>query len=368
MRVRVLVAIAIACVVGAEVNGGGVAADASFGNSKEGAFAPLQERVESVAVEKLWTAAAHIGENPAAHAGVGHVGLVPEEAVARLRALRNSMARDGAVRRMLSDSAVSPGSGDAYFRFVRKLFSGIAPVSIVVFGGSVTCGNGLTNRGQRYSDVLGRWLNKHLPVAGTNATYKHTVRNLCTSAMGTSKLQQSIKQTMNQMPTPDLVVLEFAINDGRDGEDIPGKSMEAVVRILLQDVGTAAMMLELDCPRLMYETAEGIHHKVASYYGVPVVSMRQPLRTNLQLDGIVLGCSGAISCPTARDLHSCEFCELMGIRLCTATERHKMPPKTYRQVRCWCPRVLCLVVTRFGLCRFSSGCSVLMMSTAAVWR
>jgi lysophospholipase L1-like esterase len=260
-------------------------------------------------------------------------------ATAKFAALRDSMVKDVKLRRMLSDSIVSSGSGEAYYTFVKKLHSGSA-VTIVVFGGSVTCGNGLADkRHWRYSALLERWLNKNLRAAGGD---NHTVANLCSSAMGTEILMQTVKQQLVKLPTPpDLVLLEFALNDAQSDNGgatvggaaamaAHGRSMEAVVRVLLGDTRTAVMMLEIDCARFMYNTAEDVHREVATFYGVPMLSMRQALHTGVSI-GVEFGCASATAnCPVPRSHHNnngrvgqaspafCGSCESDGIRLCTA--------------------------------------------------
>jgi hypothetical protein len=63
-------------------------------------------------------------------------------------------------------SVVNLGQSERFRAFLRKLAAGV-PVRVVVFGGSVTCGNGLHEQfklGMRFSGAFQAWLQKSFPV------------------------------------------------------------------------------------------------------------------------------------------------------------------------------------------------------------
>lgn len=53
-----------------------------------------------------------------------------------------------------------------------------APVNIVVCGGSISLGHGISPHTERYSDQLERWLNDMYPIPSAVPTRKHRVHNM----------------------------------------------------------------------------------------------------------------------------------------------------------------------------------------------
>jgi lysophospholipase L1-like esterase len=294
--------------------------------------AKLEAAVQPLAVQPSAVQPCAVGNNSAGSAAAG-VGQSASAQATVLNGIRHAIASDGQLRRMLEDSIVNHGSGKAFYSFIRKLYVRKSPVKIVVFGGSVTCGNGLPNSNYKYSTVLETWLNDNFKIANEA---KHSVENLCTSARGSASLMQSIKMKLSGKK-PDLVLLEFALNDAQSATGGPflggilemmgagaGNTIEACVRILQLQLGTAAMILAIDSPRFQYKTAEDAQQIVASYYGVYMISMRAALRPNTGYSPY-FGCKGAALCPDPAlngwmkdpaKIKRCDVCHKEGIVVC----------------------------------------------------
>lgn len=86
----------------------------------------------------------------------------PTDILARLGTQRPQEAK------IMAAAAGSPAVGWRFAALGDKLRRGV-PVTVMVVGGSITAGNGLTSMARAYSCVLERWLNEEFPVIGTSA-------------------------------------------------------------------------------------------------------------------------------------------------------------------------------------------------------
>ena len=111
--------------------------------------------------------------------------------------------------------------------FVNKLLTGQA-VSVVTLGGSVTFGAGLTDLNLSYPNHLFRWMNATFqPAPGQPA---HRFKN--NGIPGTSSALFAIC-TQDLVPADaDLIVLEFAVNDEWQQQDITGDGAKAFEQLL----------------------------------------------------------------------------------------------------------------------------------------
>jgi lysophospholipase L1-like esterase len=198
----------------------------------------------------------------------------------------------------------------ARFRqFMVKLISG-KPVRVVLFGGSVSNGNGLANQGQtRFSKQFERWLQESFPVKAEPGEPKqvHRVANKAVGATDSCFLARTLPMRMSKegdaMPgtdqegtlgsfeEADLVILEFGVNDLQSAlgmNTLPPDlystlqsdilpCMEAVVQQLLSAKDDLAIMfLEYTSGKLWEAvTAEAVHELVADRYGLPLLSYRK---------------------------------------------------------------------------------------------
>jgi hypothetical protein len=110
------------------------------------------------------------------------------EAFGQAWAAVHGPARGTFLSTILTDSTAVGGNPSRYLQFAEKLSRGEA-VTILSFGGSVTCGNGINEPIWAYPGLVERWLNDNLPTTGSK---NHSVVNLCTSAMGSCGLMQKI--------------------------------------------------------------------------------------------------------------------------------------------------------------------------------
>ena len=166
-----------------------------------------------------------------------------------------------------------------------KLSAG-KPVTIVWFGGSITAGAGASD-GEKtsYRALVGNWFQTAFPksaVTNVNAAIGGTGSDL-----GAFRAQRDVLSHH-----PDLVFVEFAVNDGSTPEAMIDRSMEGIVRqIRRSDPRTDICFVYTFVEGQLPEFAAGRLTRavqrdevVAAHYGIPSVNMAVPAARQL-LDG-----------------------------------------------------------------------------------
>jgi hypothetical protein len=164
-------------------------------------------------------------------------------------------------RSLLSDGNLSPLQ-----RVMTKARRG-APVTIVFFGGSITFGQLASTPDHAFAGLVSAWWRTHFPqstitpvnagVPGTGSTY------------GCLRLQRDLLSHH-----PDLVVLEFGVNDKSDLAH--AETYEGIVRQLLADPGHPAVVLLF----MMHHdgtNAQPFQAEIGRRYQLPMISFRDAI-------------------------------------------------------------------------------------------
>jgi len=155
---------------------------------------------------------------------------------------------------------------DGLGNVMAKLEAGQA-VRIAYFGGSITAAHGWRPKSLA-------WLRQQFPKAKieeTNATIGGTGSDL-----GVFRYQQDVLQHK-----PDLVFVEFSVNDGGTPPEAICRAMEGIVRqtwradpsIDLCFVYTFVVGYEKDLDRGLCPPAPSAHERIAEHYGIPSVNV-----------------------------------------------------------------------------------------------
>lgn len=148
-------------------------------------------------------------------------------------------------------------------------------LSIGYFGGSITAGAGASKAEQTsYRALTTKWFRAHFPgarITEINAAIGGTGSNL-----GAFRAQHDLLSK-----NPDLVFVEFAVNDG-SGREVPMKrAMEGIVRQIWKANPAADIVFLYTLAQGNYgDYAKGqtpgavrYHHDVAAFYGIPEVNI-----------------------------------------------------------------------------------------------
>ena len=150
--------------------------------------------------------------------------------------------------------------------FLEKCTKG-TPVTLGFVGGSITAGGRLQDLKNRYSDVFASYLRHDYP----GLTVK--VANAGLSATGSRYAATRAKFQLFPKK-PDLIVVEFAINDvGTASEDEIRASMEGLVRQCLK-VGPEVAVILLFTPKPDGFNVQNLHSEVGAHYNLPMISYR----------------------------------------------------------------------------------------------
>ena len=199
----------------------------------------------------------------------------------------------GITRQDLLRSQAHTGNPYRLQKAIRTLSQLQRPFVAVVAGGSISLGHG-TYKEFRYGERLENWMNYMYPLQHDN---KHQVVNvaahgadMCSMAKRLNILYSDLESNMPSTSTePDLIVLEFAVNDYQ-GQDhlieIDHKTSvffdgfqelvlcaEVVIHSLLTKYTNAAILfMEVQTAILTRKSGTLLHMGVAQQYQIPVVS------------------------------------------------------------------------------------------------
>ena len=141
------------------------------------------------------------------------------------------------------------------------------PVRIAVVGGSITRGAGASKPENRYGERFAAGWRRAFPWARID--FVNAGVGATGSDIGAFRLQRDVLSKK-----PDVVVVEFSVNDGRG--DRWAASYEGVLRQLLKAPGGIAV-IALGMVGQDGTSVQECHAPVAAHYGVPYVSYRDAL-------------------------------------------------------------------------------------------
>lgn len=167
-------------------------------------------------------------------------------------------------------------------RVMAKLRAG-KPTVIAWFGGSITEGAGASNADETsYRGLVGRWFQTTFPsakVTNVNAAIGGTGSDLGAFRLGQDVLSHH----------PDLVFVEYAVNDGGAPDAMVIRSMEGIVRQIRRSAPTADICFvytfvlgwlnEFRAGKLVH-TAQ-LDEAVAEHYGIASVNVAAPAAAKL---------------------------------------------------------------------------------------
>ena len=171
------------------------------------------------------------------------------------------------VKEVMSRSIVSAGNQARLYNFFMRAEAG-NPLTIGVLGGSITQGAACSKPEFRYHGIIMDWLRHKFPKsqfklvnAGIGAT---------ASDYGALRCERDLL-----LKKPDLVVLEFAVNDNPPSKAY-AETYEGVVRQILNAPGHPALILLF----MMWKdghNAQKWQTKIGTHYTLPMISYRDAL-------------------------------------------------------------------------------------------
>jgi len=163
----------------------------------------------------------------------------------------------------LAASAAGAEAADARLQAVLQRLDAGQPITVATLGGSITTGYAANPPGERgWAAQVAARLGQRGPVRLVNAGVSGT-----DSAAAVQRLQAHVLDA-----TPDLVIVEFGVNDHWLDERVRGSSYEAIVRRLLSSPRPPAVVALLLTQQGNRERdAVELQRRIASRYGVTAI-------------------------------------------------------------------------------------------------
>jgi lysophospholipase L1-like esterase len=238
---------------------------------------------------------AGVERNNSAHLKVQEV----DECLAEYERVNVDQLR-GITQESLDRSRAWMGNSERLYKFARKLKTRKEVTNSLIMGGSISMGHGVVpytenNSSGFYREHLPNWMNKFYPLPNRK---KHNVDRMLAHGVDmchvTKRLSILIAAVKKRGYIPDLIILEFAINDYQgqddklqvdhktdvffDGFQDKALCAEIVINKLARTYPDAAIMfLEMKTGVMERKTAQTLHLGVAQHYEIPVVSYAEAM-------------------------------------------------------------------------------------------
>lgn len=142
--------------------------------------------------------------------------------------------------------------------------------NVLFFGGSITQGAAASDYTKCYASLTAEWLKS---IYGTD-----TIHYINKGVGGTDSIYGLLRLKRDVIAyEPDLIFIEFAVNDS--GFD-SGKYVESIIRSL-KSLSSNPYVIFLYTTNNEYTTPTKNFEKIAEHYGIPQISLKNALKTNL---------------------------------------------------------------------------------------
>lgn len=173
-------------------------------------------------------------------------------------------------QQMLEDSVLSIGSNGRLEKVLERMKAGKS-VSVAFIGGSVTEGALADSFEESYTDCFIAGLREEYPDAElklVNAGLSGTG-----SSLGVMRYEKDVVEQAGGQP--DIVFLEFAINDYQEPTD--GRAYESMIRTILAAGNDPAVILLFSVSQSEWNMQD-IYIPMGEHYGLPMVSIRNAVK------------------------------------------------------------------------------------------
>lgn len=168
-----------------------------------------------------------------------------------------------------SKAVISTGTNGRFDAFIQKLMNG-EQVIIVANGGSITEGSGASSIDNSYADRVVYGLKTRFPKA--QIEYLNVGISAQPSSIGIMNYDRDVTFILGNR-VPDLVLIEYAVNDAVDPTN--GAGYESMVRKAIENPDTAVMLI-FSMFKSEYTNQER-YQLIGENYGLPMVSVKNAL-------------------------------------------------------------------------------------------
>jgi len=141
-------------------------------------------------------------------------------------------------------------------------------ISVVTIGGSITTGyQASPPEINGWAGLLGVWLRDKASETGAAVEFHNSGASGTDSAFGSIRVNDHVLAY-----DPDLVIIEFAVNDQWLGSIVRKRSYEGVIRQLLNDSNRAVILLALNEKGSQGKSTYKEQDRIARHYNIPILS------------------------------------------------------------------------------------------------
>ncbi len=172
---------------------------------------------------------------------------------------------------MIDSSVLSTGNNGRLEKVIQKIQNG-EDVSIMAFGGSITEGAGAENFSYSYGEQFIFNLQEAYP--NSSIHYHNSGLGGTPSTLGLMRYERDVTEVIGS--NPDLVIIEFAVNDYEDPTH--GRAYESLVRTVLEKENAPAVILLFSVFQSKWNLQED-YIPIGEHYGLPMVSIKDAIAT-----------------------------------------------------------------------------------------
>ena len=176
----------------------------------------------------------------------------------------------------LNNSIVTTGNNYRVKKLLEKLKAG-KTVYVAAISGSVTEGGGPEDYLDGYAFQFAEKLQKAFPAA--KVVFDGAGLSGTPSSLGVVRYEKDVVKTLGH--SPDLLIIEFAVNDGDDCTGTRG--FERIIRNVLEAENDGAVIPVY--AHASYENNQATQMPVADFYKLPQISLKNALKNpDVQID------------------------------------------------------------------------------------
>lgn len=171
------------------------------------------------------------------------------------------------VTQEMVDRAILSTDGSSRVAKVMQKAQRGEPVSIVTLGGSITAGSGASVQSKCYASRIADWWKNNFPQS--NIKFRNSGIGATGSMLGVHRLERDVYKY-----NPDLLIVEFAVNDTSSGTLETYENL--IRRVVTQSPDTAIVLLFMTVQS--YEDTQAEYIPVGEAYGIPMISYRNAMK------------------------------------------------------------------------------------------
>lgn len=162
--------------------------------------------------------------------------------------------------------------------FLAKIRRG-EDVTVIALGGSITTGfNAKNAASEGWAGLTGQWIKDLASKSNSKVTFYNQGVSGTDSAFAIARLDDHVMSLK-----PDLLLLEYAMNDQWLDAKVRNRTYESIIRKVLSNGDTAILALFVNERNAPYPSAQSVQKPICDYYHIPFVSWKECLEKTSRL-------------------------------------------------------------------------------------